>query len=142
MSLYFGLPAGKADGYAIGSATAPATLTASYAGNTYSFATEGYDFATVYITYIPAASTRNCYLQIEGGPSESDFFMRTALLDDIAGESTLLTHIAKVVGTTGGTTYKKRLEIPIADKAMRFSVKEDGVATFGTVTVQIILRHS
>ena len=140
MPLYFALPAGKADGYAIGSAALAATLTATYTDNTYNFKTDGIDYMTIYVTYTPAENARNAYIQLEGAPTESDFFLRTALLDDGAGGSTLLTHTASIVGTTAGTAYKKRYEVPIADKFTRISVKEDGAGTFGTVTVQIILR--
>ena len=141
MPLYFGLPAGKADGYAIGSAALAATLTAAYSGNTYNFQTDGNDYAIIYVTYTPAENTRNCYLQIEGGPNSSDFFLKSSLLDSISGESTLLSHTAKLPGATSGTAYKMRWEVPIADKCMRISVKEDGAGTFGTVTVQMILRQ-
>ena len=127
--------------YIIGEADTAATLTAAYADNQISFPTPEFDKATLFVTYIPAENARNLYIQVEGGPTDSDFFPKTALLDADTGVSTLLDHIGQLPGTTASTIYKKRWEIPISDKFLRVSVKEDGADTFGLVTVQIILRY-
>lgn len=131
----------QSSSYIFGDATTAATLTAAYSGNQESFPTPEFDQAIVYVEYTPAQNARNCFLQVEGGPSSTDFFPKTALLDAETGTSTLLDHIGKIEGATASTTYKKRWEIPIADKFVRISAKEDGLSNFGTIKVQILLRY-
>jgi hypothetical protein len=127
--------------YIIGSSDSAATLTAAYSGNQISFPTPEFDRAILYVEYTPAQSARQMFIQVEGAPTSTDFFPKTALLDDQTGQSTLLDHIGVLDGTTGSTTYKKRWEVPISDKFLRISAKEDGSSGFGTVKVQIILRY-
>jgi hypothetical protein len=125
----------------IGTASAAATLSDSYGDNQVSFPTPEFDRAVVYVDYTPAENARQLFIQVEGGPTNSNFYPKTALLDDQSGQSTLLDHIGVLDGTTASTTYKKRWEIPISDKFIRLSVKEDGSSNFGTVKVQIIIRY-
>ena len=127
--------------YIIGDADTASTLTAAYSGNQVSFPTPEFDRAVLYVEYTPAESARNLSIQVEGAAIDGDFFPKTALLDAETGISTLLDHIGKLEGTTGSTTYKKRWEVPISDKFLRISAKEDGSSNFGTVKVQIILRY-
>ena len=133
--------ASQSTSYLIGDADTASTLTAAYTGNQESFPTPEFDRMIVYVTYVPTESARNLSIQVEGSPEGTTYFPKTALLDAETGVSTLLDHIGTLEGTTGGTTYKKRWEIPISDKFLRVSVKEDGSSNFGTVKVQIILRY-
>jgi len=127
--------------YIIGDETTASTLTDAYTDNKLSFPTPEFDRAILYVEYTPAENARNMYIQVEGSPDGTNYYPKTALLDAQTGESTLLDHIGLIEGTTASTAYKKRWEVPISDKYVRISVKEDGTSNFGTVTVQTIIRY-
>lgn len=126
-------------GYAIGSESTPATLTASYDDNVQIFHTADVSQLTLYIAYTVnvLSSNRILYVQLEGGPDQSDFYkLVTSSLS--SGTETLNIKTAQFTGATGGTTYKFRVSEPIADQEMRLSVKESGSDNFGTVTIRLM----
>lgn len=122
--------------YIIGSSVSPETLTADFSDNAVSFPTEMYDGMKVYISYIPAENARNCSIQVEFGPESSDFYVDSTEKATSTGETDLLQWIGTVEGTTLGTEYKRAYRVPVDSSYVRISVREDGVANFGTVEVK------
>lgn len=121
----------------IGTPSAPVTLTAAYSGNIVSFVAGNLKVIILYVFYVPAQSSRTLYVQVEGSANNSNWAKKIIFLEtDTSGESTMLGHIAKLEGTTGGETYSARYVITVADPFVRIAVKESGAANFGTAFVQ------
>jgi len=122
--------------YVIGSAASTATLTADFADNTLSFPTEMYSGMKLYIAYTPDENARNCTIQVEFGPELGDYYVDSVEKHTSTGESNLLEWLGTIEGVTGGTTYKRVYRIPVDSSYVRVSVKEDGAANFGVVTIK------
>lgn len=128
-------------GYVIGSETSAATLTASYADNIENITTKSKGQLQIYIEYTPAENGNYCKLQLERGPSASDFYKFIHIQSTSGTEEWIAkeVEVPKGLTTALGTAYKYAGSIPIADKYIRLSVKEVGVSSvFGTITVRII----
>ena len=125
--------------YIIGTDTVPVTLTTAYSGNQISFPVPGYDYAVIYASYVPGANGNTCSIQVEGSPDDTNYYPKTTLLDSDTGTSTLLDHIGQIPGASTAVTYKKRWIIPIDDRYVRISAKEDNAAG-GTLTIQMLIR--
>ena len=137
MSLSFPI---QNNNYIIGDADTTPTLTASYAGNTHDFITEGMVQLNLYVTYTPKTgqTDRIIYLQIEVGSERTDLYMNT--VQSVGTEYTDLYHNQeRFTGAVGGTIYKFPFDVPISSNVCRVSVKEDGSADFGTVIVKAVL---
>jgi len=122
--------------YNIGSAVSAATLTSTYADNTFTADVRGYQNAVLYVEYTPGENDSDMFIQIEAGPDAVNLFPKVALLDeDSSGTSTGKQHIFKIEAVTSGVAVKRRIEVNLADVKMRVSVKETTSGTFGTVKV-------
>jgi len=122
------------DEYLVGNEEAAHSLTASYADNQGSFTIRGMSQVMFYIQYTPAQDGRIITLQVEAGPSRSDFYKTISIESSTTGDTAHLNPIV-FTGATAAVTYKWRYSIPVADKEIRISAKEDGVANFGTVKI-------
>lgn len=122
--------------YIIGSAAAGSTLTTSYGDNQVSFPTEMYNGMRLYVSYTPGADNRTATLQVEFGPDSSSFFPDTTEQDQSSGEVKLLTWRAQIIGATNGTEEVRSYRVPVDSSFVRISIKEDGSADFGTVSVR------
>ncbi len=122
--------------YIIGSATADATLTADFADNTISFPSEMYAGMKLYIAYTPDQNARNCTIQVEFGPEVNDFYIDSVESQTGTGEANILNWLGTVEGASAGTTYKRTYRVPVDSRYIRVSVKEDGGANFGAVTIK------
>lgn len=125
--------------YVIGSEDTDATLTASYNDNTATFEVGGMTQLEVYIKYTVNAGSggaRDLYLQIEGGPESGDLYIAQYFNRDTAGVTTGFNDVPFWSDIAVGVTVKQRVSFPTADKFIRLSVKEDGAANFGAITVR------
>jgi len=126
----------------IGTESAASTLTAAFSDNQSAvFPIGGMHSIIVYAQYTPAASGRIIYFQLELGPTENDLYFVTKRTD-VSGDDALLEryiYTERFEGAAASTEYKPRFAVgDIADKFARFSFKEDGSATFGTVFSRIL----
>jgi len=128
------------------SASSPKTLTASYV-NSGTHSCRGSSQLILYVTYVPKTgeSNRNLNFKVDFADDASTAIYYTQQLGETAaggsGEkvATFFDYIYKLPGATGGTSYTKRFEIPIAEKQFRVTFKEDGSNNFGTVYVQAMV---
>lgn len=113
------------------------TLTASLNGNLRTFQSYGHSQCELEVFYTPAANTRLCTLFVEYSSNGDDWVPYTMLREDI-GAFTLnaVENPITITGTTGGTTYARKVHIPNLLQHFRVSVKEDGSTDFGTATVK------
>jgi hypothetical protein len=122
--------------YIIGEDGAAVTLTAAFSGNVVSFPTEMYDGMKLYIDYTPAQNGRECTIQAEYSPDGTNYYIDTVESQESTGNSDLLSWQGTVIGATASTSYKRAYRVPVDSSYVRISVKEDGVATFGTAVIQ------
>lgn len=127
--------------YAIGAEDTPVTLTALFSGNQSVWkAGRTMGQMILYVTYTPETgqTDRQLKVRVEMGPKNDDLYQITKA-EDISGTPTELLsrpYDIRLDGAVGGTVYKRRVSIPVADKWTRISVKEDGVANFGTALIR------
>ncbi len=113
-----------------------ATLTASLNDNLRIFPSYGHDILDLEVSYTPAASSRTFTLFIEYSSDGSTFYPLTERMTDIAdGHQMLIENPLTVAGTTGGTTYRRQVQVRGLLQSVRVSMKEDGSSTFGTAKV-------
>jgi len=122
--------------YIIGTSIVAETLTADFSDNAVYFPTEMYSGMKLYINYIPAQDARNCTVQVEFGPTGTDFFVDSTEKATATGDTNLLEWTGTIAGVTSGIAYKRAYRVPVDSSFVRISVEEDGVATFGAVTIQ------
>ncbi len=121
--------------YAIGTATAAATLTGAYTDNTKIFDVEGFVELTLYLEYTPAEASRTMSVLVEGSPDGTTFFPIASLQDTNPFDGTAKSlDFVKTMVSTGTGVQRMRFTYPLADISCRVSVKEDG-ANFGTIKV-------
>ena len=121
--------------YIVGSASAAATLTGAYTGNTKIFKVEGFVELTLYLEYTPAEADRTMSIQVEGSPDGVTFFPLASLQDTnpFDGSAKGLDYVKTMV-SLGASVQRMRFTYPLADISCRVSVKEDG-SNFGTIKV-------
>jgi len=124
------------DEYLIGNESSTSTLTAAYADNQGSFTIAGMSQVVAYVQYTPAQDGRMITVQAEFGPERSDVY-KTVSVDSSTTGDTAYVNPLSFVGDTASVTYKIRYSIPIADKEVRISAKENGTTNFGTVKIRI-----
>jgi len=127
------------DAYVIGLSSTPATLSASYAGNTDIIHTANKEQLELYIAYTPAENNRVVNIQLLGGPSVDDLYYFANKKFDTSNNEILSIPNIQYTGALAGVTYKIRISEPVADKYVRVSVKEDGSASFGTVSIRFMV---
>lgn len=136
----------KLDYDAIGDASAAATLTAAYTGNTKTLDSKYLNTLHLDIEYTPKAGQTNRFIEIEvrGSNNEGTTFFGIGNKSDTTTKSLLYEDIPiKFPGdgvSTGGTAMTAQIDIPISHDKIKISVKEDGSANFGTVYIQAALK--
>ena len=125
------------EGYVIGTELVPITLTASFDDNVNVVHMGNKSQMQLYIDYTPAQDGRKISVQIEGSPNGSRYYKKVTS-DISSGTETWSIKVGTFTGTTGGVTYPIEVSEPVADKSIRISVKEDGSANFGTVSIQFL----
>jgi len=127
--------------YIVGATGAPATLTATYTDNDATFRVRGFSQAVFYVQYTPAAGQTNRFITIKY--DFGDITTNTGYQYVSKNSSTTLRKEyitpTKFIGATGGTVYKLRDNIDLADVWMTVSVKENGAADFGTISIIRVL---
>lgn len=126
----------KSTPYIIGTSILSSTLTIDYADNAVSFPTEMYRGMKLYVSYTPADNLRTMSIQIEYSPDGSDWYTESVEAQASSGVGNLLVWTGTIEGTTLGTEYKRAYRVPVDSRYVRVSVKEDGAANFGAVTIQ------
>ncbi len=134
--------------YVIGSASAAATLTTSYAGNVSNpYLMQHYSQLTFFVDYTPGAGGggNSVQIQIEGSPDLLDnpgvtpiYYIET----DSATTAGAITHTIayhNFVGAVAATSYKYMFYVPPAYKTIRVSAKETVVGgSAGTVKIRAL----
>ncbi len=121
------------------------TLTAAFSGNTTSVFKVGREMEQIvlYVTYTPKSAQSNRYLLIraEFGPTNDDLYQITKLEDTSTDSETLNRaydiRFPSSTGSVGGTEYKGRIAVPVADTFGRFSLKESGSSNFGIASLKM-----
>jgi hypothetical protein len=126
----------KSTPYIIGTNILSSTLTADYSDNAVSFPTEMYRGMKLYVSYTPAANTRVMSIQVEYSPDGSDWYVESLEAQASTGVGNLLENTQTIEGAALATEYKRAYRVPIDSRFVRVSVKEDGGAPFGAVTIQ------
>lgn len=137
---------------AIGTPSAPATLTAAYTGNVYRLGAIGFRSAFFKVRYTPAAlqTNRYLYMLLEGSDDGVNYdpiaikVVSTDQIDilpeDLDGNIGIPYLFPGDLTSTGGVTYKGMFQSdPFSFKYLKLSFKESDVANFGTVSVQLSL---
>ena len=128
----------QATGYVIGSESAGATLTGTYAENVNNITTKGKSQMQVYVEYVPAENGAYCMIQLERGPAADNFFKFIHTGSTEGTEEWIFREIIVPgdITTVADTTYKYAASIPVADEYLRLSIKEAEVkADYGTVKI-------
>jgi hypothetical protein len=127
--------------YLIGTSSTNATLTASYDDNYKDLNVEGVGQLICYIEYVPAQDGRYIEIQYEFGNDLNDLYKSTTQYPATTNRNLYITP-TKFIGISGGTTYKLRDAIDVADKWFRISVKESGSSDFGTILIRSIATYN
>jgi hypothetical protein len=121
--------------YLIGSGSAASTLTASYSGNTKTVNVGGMSQLVLGVVYTPAENGRIISIKVEVSFDGTNWLYLTTE-DRNGGVITIhLREPENFTGATMATVYPFTRSYPIAHKAARISIKENGTDTFGTVIV-------
>jgi hypothetical protein len=110
------------------------TLTASYAGNTDTVRVDGMSQVVLYISYTASEADRTLSIKIEAGTASDDVY-QTITTSASSGTQTVNAEVFEIAGTNE-TAVKRRIPIPVADKYLKISIKEDG-SNHGTVTAKL-----
>jgi len=134
-------------GVSIGSLTSPETLTASFGDNTTVVEKIGREMEQLMllVTYTPKVGQSDRYIniRIEFGDVSDDLY-QIIKIEDITGVYSELLYrpydirFPSSTGTVGGTAYKGRISVPVADIWGRISVKESGSDNFGTIIIKTV----
>lgn len=114
---------------------APVTLTAAYTGNISSAfnITTGQQL-TCYLRYITGSGETNNSVEVRVEFSPDGTLWYQEVDETVASGTSTVTLVERTfVGASAATTYSLRFAVPVADKFIRFALKETGVVTnFGT----------
>ena len=144
MGLTYGLQKGE---YVLGSADSDVTLTATYADNVHEIDTEGLSYLTFYVTYTTGVgeTDNDIDIKIDGAPDqslpgeESVTFFQSTSSSTSSGVVTLSPQDYHFTGALAGTEYTFKFFVPVADKKIKVSIKETGVAAnFGTAMIKTL----
>jgi hypothetical protein len=122
-------------------ALTPATLTASYAGNSRTISTGNMSKANFSISYTlgAAETSNNINVKIESSPDNINFYQIPN--ESVSGATSTLTQREfTFVGASAGSPYNFSLPIDIQDKYLKISFYESNITTnFGTVYAEVML---
>ena len=125
----------------IGTIASPSTLTNAYAGNTNNFPIGGVSMLTLVGTYTTGATetSNNIDIKVEGSADKTNYYQEMTE-SAAAGVVTMYPATYKVNGAGSATAYPFRIMVPVADKRIKISIKETGVAAnYGTVVMQALM---
>ena len=139
----------------VGTAAAPATLTAAYTGNRQTHLSKFMPNLHIDFTYTPKAGQTNRFASIlvevsnDDGTTWKPFTIRqnittTSLVyvDDADGNNGINLKIPGDGTSTGGTALSGSIDTNVIADKVRVSVKEDGSANFGTMHIQTTVSSS
>lgn len=116
--------------------TSASTLTALYAGNTFSFNIERKEQLTIPVEFTPGENNAVLEVKIETGTEMTDFHEKVAQ-NTGTSNITLYQTPYKFTGTTAGTVYKFEIPVNIANIWARVSFKETATI-HGTINFAIV----
>lgn len=140
---YPGLPSFKTmnDQYTainiIGSESAPSTLTNAYTGVTKTLDIADAEQLVLFIQYTTGAAETNNSVEIklEFSKDDGQFYQESTEVY-AAGVYTVTPVEHSLAGAAAATTYRARIALPVAEKRVKISCKESGVASnAGTIHI-------
>jgi hypothetical protein len=118
---------------------ATATLTASLNDNLRVFPSYGSEHLDLEAFYVPNQSSRTATVFVEYSSDGTNFVPYTTLRDEIGDSDNAINLVSNpltITGTTGGTTYARKIHIPSLLANIRVSAKESGSSLFGTIQIK------
>lgn len=125
----------------IGNADSPVTLTNDFAGNTETVSIAGASEVSLYVAYTPGENAGTFELKVETSPDKRDdavTFFQDVTASVVSGTITATQSIYEFVGATAAQEYLFRILVPVADRTLKVSIRENGVAVAGTAYVRCL----